>query len=1218
MNRLILKIYDVFRKAPIFAWGAFLVLTVALVCSILTLSYKEDISDFLPLDEKNQTALSIYQDVSGANKIYAIISTRDTVDVNPQELADGVELFAGTIENIDSLHYVKDIMKEVDMDKMLGVADFVYENIPYFLTDDDYQRIDSLFANPKYVSDQIAEDKQLLLFPSSNILTANISRDPLNLFTPVLGRLKQAGMSIDFDTYDGYILTPDSKKAIVILESSFGAHESENNSDLVSLLDDAKSLTEKENANLDIHIIGGPVIAVSNANQIKTDSILAVCIAGILIMLLLIYVFRNLRNILLIVVSVGWGWLFAMGAIALYYNSVSIIVIGIASVILGIAVNYPLHLIDHLKESDNPRSALKEIISPLVVGNVTTVGAFLCLVPLNSPALHDLGLFSSLLLIGTIVFVLLFLPHIVKTRKTGEDAMKEPILITRLAGLSIENNKWAVWFVLIMTIVFGYFSLKTEFDSDMRNINYMTDEQKDDMAYFQGLLNSTQNTESLYIVSSSPGWEEVLKQNDYIKSSIDTVISSGAATKQTEVSYFLVSKHEQQNRLDKWAKFVSEYKHKFTYELNEAAVLNGFNATAFSNFEDIINQNYGVKDFDQFKEFISTVFVGCISEDTLTNRKSLVQVLSVSSDSIESVKKSLAKNKEFGGLFFDVKSMNGSIANTLSDDFNYIGIACGFIVFIFLWISLGSIELAIVSFMPMAFSWIWILGIMGMLGIKFNIVNVILATFIFGQGDDYTIFMTEGLSYEFAYRKKLLASYKNSIVVSALIMFIGIGTLLFAKHPALRSLGEVTVVGMLSVVLMAYLFPPLIFNWLIKSNGKLRYRPITLKKVLCTSLCAIGFFVQLISAYILGFILFVLTKPTPYKRSLFHRYNCSVFRFDIKRMPGIHLKYSNPSNEDFMTPAVIICNHQSILDSFCMMFVTPKVVLLANEHIKLNPIVGTIFKWSNFFTVTEGSSNIIEKLKPLIAEGFSIAVFPEGVRPESGDTKIKRFHKGAFHIADTLGLDIVPVFFNGILQIMPKGSALSNGGTMYIEIGKRISREDLTKMGDISTQSKLLRAKYVKHLNHVNRIMSTVKELIPIVLDRYRYKGRDIEVSAKKTLMEFLKQADKIQGQDDIKEFIISDQLGQGELALLLALMYPDSQIHCYMESSDAKEILNGCIENFVRNVRISDILDVNSDKYSNTKKYVMTNHQKIEFHSDLDSSIAMDIFNKKINNTTI
>lgn len=503
------------------------------------------------------------------------------------------------------------------------------------------------------MNDQIAEDKQLLLFPSSNILTANISRDPLNLFTPILGRLKQAGMSIDFDTYDGYILTPDSKKAIVIIESSFGAHESENNASLVSLLEDSRALSEKENPNLDIHIIGGPVIAVSNAGQIKTDSILAVCIAGLLIMLLLIYVFRNLRNILLIIVSVGWGWLFAMGAIALYYDSVSIIVIGIASVILGIAVNYPLHLIDHLKESENPRAALREIISPLVVGNVTTVGAFLCLVPLNSPALHDLGLFSSLLLIGTILFVLLFLPHIVKTRRPGEKAMKEPVLITRLAGISIENSKWAVWFVLIMTLVFGYFSLRTEFDSDMRNINYMTDEQKDDMAYFQSLLNSADNTENLYVVSSGSDWEEALKQNSFIKPSVDSIVSSGTASKQNEVTSFLISKSEQQKRLDKWHRFITEYKHQFTDEMRDAALRQGFNESAFADFNDIVNRSYEVKDFEHFKDFISTVFVGSVSEDVESGGNLLVQVL-VSFLPIPSnrSKSGWPGNKEFGWFVF--------------------------------------------------------------------------------------------------------------------------------------------------------------------------------------------------------------------------------------------------------------------------------------------------------------------------------------------------------------------------------------------------------------------------------------------------------------------------------------------------------------------------------------------------------------------------------------
>ena len=140
--------------------------------------------------------------------------------------------------------------------------------------------------------------------------------------------------------------------------------------------------------------------------------------------------------------------------------------------------------------------------------------------------------------------------------------------------------------------------------------------------------------------------------------------------------------------------------------------------------------------------------------------------------------------------------------------------------------------MALLSFLPMAVSWIWILGIMALCHIQFNVVNIILATFIFGQGDDYTIFMTEGCQYEYAYGRRMLASYRQSIILSALIMFIGIGSLIFAKHPALHSLAEVTIVGMFAVVLTAYLLPPMIFRWLVCDINGYRRRPLTLRSLL--------------------------------------------------------------------------------------------------------------------------------------------------------------------------------------------------------------------------------------------------------------------------------------------------------------------------------------------------------------------------------------------------
>ena len=139
----------------------------------------------------------------------------------------------------------------------------------------------------------------------------------------------------------------------------------------------------------DLHIrwIGAPVIAVGNARRIKTDTLLCIALSLVLIILLLAYAFPRRRDLWLIMLAVSFGWLTGMGVLRLVTPTVSAIVLGIGSVLIGIAVNYPLHLLVHQRYTTSVRQTLEEVLSPLVVGNITTVGAFLALVPMQATAL---------------------------------------------------------------------------------------------------------------------------------------------------------------------------------------------------------------------------------------------------------------------------------------------------------------------------------------------------------------------------------------------------------------------------------------------------------------------------------------------------------------------------------------------------------------------------------------------------------------------------------------------------------------------------------------------------------------------------------------------------------------------------------------------------------------------------------------------------------------
>lgn len=1157
MTNFVLKIYAYMKMHRMMCLFSFSGLTLLLMLSMLRLNYKEDIADFLPIDSTHHNALKVYQDISGANRIFAVFQYKDTTHTAPDAMVSTIDAFTKEIAKADTAKVIRNVMSQVDMQKMTDITSFVYDNIPYFLTKADYIRMDSLLSQQGYAKRELQQDKQMLMFPVGGILADNIQRDPLNLFLPILKRLQRSDADLQYELYDGHIFSPDMQKAFVMISSPYGASETENNASLIDMLN--LCATKVAGKNIDIHIIGGPVIAVTNAKQIKTDSILSVAISVILILALLLFSFRNVRNLFLIALSIAWGWLFAMGLMALLHDRVSVIVIGISSVILGIAVNYPLHFIAHLSHTPNKRKALREIVVPLLVGNVTTVGAFLALVPLQSVALRDLGLFSSLLLVGTIFFVLIYLPHISKTTTS-----RKHTFLDKLGNISLENKPAFIIVVLILTVVFGYFSFKTKFDANIAHINYMTSAQKADMAYFQRMMTHGSDLQKVYAISTDTTIDAALDKNLHLQPYLRRLKDKGYIHEYSSCSRFLPSKKEQAHRLSLWREFLSRHKADIKTSLHRSTLSEGFAPNSFDSFYALLEREYPVREVAYFDKLIKQIFSSNISIDHAKKQYNVISLLSVKQHNVKPVEAYLKKN---GSNSFDVVGMNSAIASYLSNDFNYIGFACGFIVFLFLWLSMGSIELALLSFVPMAVSWVWILGFMGLMGMQFNIVNIILATFIFGQGDDYTIFMTEGAVYEYAYRRKMLSSYKQSIIISALIMFIGMGTLIVARHPALHSLAEVTITGMFSVVLMAYIFPPLIFKFLVSNTSGYRRRPVSMKPLLRMGLAVVVFFFEIITVYVRGFFVFCFLRHTEGREQSFRRYVHRLYRYSLAHIPSVRYRVDNPFKESFEAPVMVISNHQSMLDAAVFMALSPKLVLISNNAPSSSWVVRHIYRWLGYVTLSSDMQANIALLKERVRQGYSLVMFPEGRR--NPFSSILRFHKGAFYIAQELSLDIVPVLLHGLGEVLPRGSFMVYAGHIDVNIGKRISQNDATWGTDYVSQTKAIHAYYVKEYAKIASLRETARYFHGLLLDRYRYKGVEVYKSVKKSLKRFDDFDKWVSPTPTHHNDVVVVNKGYGEFALLYALVHKDVQVYVLEEDNERAALISYCAEGITHNVKI-------------------------------------------------
>ena len=1121
MKRLILDIHDYLSSRKSLAAALVVALLALCVISALRMEYDEDISSFLPQNEQSR----MYSEV------YSRLGTQDMLTVffegeSRDDVADAMYAFRDIWAETDTTGIVEDISlsgEDVGVGEVFG---FVRSNWPYFLNEADYERMDSLLSEPGYIAGAMAGNRASQYSFSSKIESEYMRSDPLKLFSPVLLRLREMAPESGFSTEDGLIFTDDGL-GVVFFRSPFGASESDRNAGLVEILDEVKAKVMDLYPEVSVFSTGGPEVAVENASRIKKDSILALLVAGILISLVLWFSYRRLSDILWILASIAAGAVMAIGIIAAFKSSISIIILGIGCMIIGIAVNYPLHYIDHLKYQPDRRKALSEQVNPLLVGNITTVGAFLSLMLMKADALKDFGFVGAMMLVGTILFVLFFLPVFVSGTTERRGTIK--LDFDRNINLS---RKWrcAVFCVFVaVSCVFFFMGRKVGFDTDMHNINYMTEDQRRGFAIMEG--NSGSAGESIYVVASGNDAESALQ-------ACEAIGLDGARS----IATFVPSMSAQKEKLRMWREFWGRHGDVLE-EMDKAAGKEGFAGTAFNPFRETVLRDWDVQPAGYFDVLLKSVGRSMYLDDG--NDVKIVSYLDATD--VEDCKDRLRAGLPEGAFCFSSSDLSYSFQEQLSGDFDRIGLICSLIVFVFLWLSFGSLGLTLISFLPLAVGWIWILGTMNLFGWQFNVVNVILASFIFGQGDDYTIFMTEGLMHEYATGKKILHSFKNAVALSALIMFIGIGALIVAKHPAMKSLAELTIAGMVIVVMMAYYLPPLLFRFF---TGRKSGLPLTISNILATVYIFAVFLVAMLVLSVWTFFHF-LRGDSEARKEKYRRVLQKTAQLALRFLPGCHYSVDNSVGEDFSRPAIYVCNHQSHFDVLALLALNPKLAMITNDWVWKSPFYGYLLHKADCLPSSDGLEANLERMRELIGKGYSIGIFPEGTRSETCD--IQRFHRGAFLAARELQVDILPLYIHGFGYALRKKDFILRKADISLKVGKRI---DWKQVGDnLMAFTRNMRHSFCEEYSTIRREKETASYNAEYVKYQYLYKGNEAMRECRQVLRTKIGEIDGMHE----KQVVIKGS-GYGAYALLLALTHPETEVIAYEADEDKFLTASRCV----------------------------------------------------------
>lgn len=224
-----------------------------------------------------------------------------------------------------------------------------------------------------------------LAFGGGAVLSDLIARDPYLVTVDVLQALAPAEMSGE------PWISPDGM-AVLLAETDAGAIDIASQAEAVNAVQAAFDAAAEEGLTLEITGVGA--FSVELQETIRAEARLRSILASGALLLILFAIFRNLRLLLLAALPLATGFLAGLALVTLLFDTVHGITLAFGFTLLGVAVDYPLHLFSHAR-GNTGRNAIRRIWPTMRLGMISTIVAYLALAFSNSDGLAQLGLFTA-------------------------------------------------------------------------------------------------------------------------------------------------------------------------------------------------------------------------------------------------------------------------------------------------------------------------------------------------------------------------------------------------------------------------------------------------------------------------------------------------------------------------------------------------------------------------------------------------------------------------------------------------------------------------------------------------------------------------------------------------------------------------------------------------------------------------------------------------------
>ena len=815
-------------------WGA-LALAVLSVLSASRLRFNPDILSLIPQNNK---------EVNDFREVLLKMGTLDqhivVVQIPQGRQVDDYEpLIEELARRYKALPTVADV--QYRLPNPLEMMDEILPRALLLVTPQELDRVAAALTDER-IAQSMAENRQTLRTPQGIAARELVQNDPFHLLPIFLDRFKAAGGGFRLDASSGYFLSSDRTTLLMLVQPRRPAQDIPFGHRFMA---QARGIERETLADFKrqagdapppgIGYTGGYAISLYDAELIQKDVIYNVIFSCVAVLALFLYAFRRPAALLYAGAPMILAVAGTFGLAGLLFGQLSSSSAAFGALVAGLGVDFITVLYGRYVTERNrgaePAMAIQVVYRTTLYGvffaALTTAVTFYSYVFTEFKGMSELGVLTGTGILIFLVCVLFLLPALLLATDRGGPADRRLDLRSfgsdALVRHAIARPRATVLAWVVIVVVCAGLATRLEFSDNIENLRAKGNQG---VAY-QALVTRKfgQSFGFMMYVVEAKDLDGVLRKTQDAARELKGEVDHGPLSSFQSIASFLPPPSQQAEIL---ARLRAGRNDVFSLErisaaLHKALAANGFRPDAYDHFLGLFGQALnppgpvGPEDIHDervaalLRRFLKRTDGGYISVTYLYPRGGNWH-RNVPRDLV-----ALADRQ--GAILTGVNRLSSALRAIVRQDATRSTLLGFAIVYAIFSIAYRSLKRGALVFIPFLAGGVGMLGLMALLRLQFNFINVYVGLFLVGVATDYAVYMLQRYLEDPGGFARGAPETGRAVVMAALTCVVGFGSFALSHYPGLRSIGYASTFGVTLSCLATITLLPALLAWRKGSKG---------------------------------------------------------------------------------------------------------------------------------------------------------------------------------------------------------------------------------------------------------------------------------------------------------------------------------------------------------------------------------------------------------------